>query len=59
MYYENVSFGSQVIPRVFGCFVVANVRLFKLNDRVVPYSAGYGVKRLILCKNIVKSLNAD
>ena len=25
MYCENVSFGSKVIPKVFGCFVVGNV----------------------------------
>ena len=25
MYCENVSFGSKVIPRVFGCFVVGSV----------------------------------
>ena len=54
MYCENVSFGSKVIPRVFGCFVVDSVGFFKLNDRVVPYSAGYSVKRVTLCKNIVK-----
>ena len=25
MYCENVRFGSKVIPRLFGCFVVGNV----------------------------------
>ena len=41
---ENVSFGSRVIPRTFGCFVVGNVWLFNFSDRVVPYSTGSGVK---------------
>ena len=42
--YENVGFGSRVIPRIFRCFVVGNVRLFNLSDRVVLYSGGFGVK---------------
>ena len=29
MYCKNVSFGSKVFPRVFGCFVVGSVWLFK------------------------------
>ena len=56
MYCENVSFGSKVIPRVFGCFIVGGVWLFNLSDRVVTYSAGSGVKRVILCKNIAESV---
>ena len=43
---ENVSFGSRVIPRIFGCFVVGSVCLFNVSDRVVPYSAGSGVKNV-------------
>ena len=35
--YENVSFGSSVIPRILGCFVVGNV-WFNLSDKVVLYS---------------------
>ena len=45
---ENVSFGSRVIPRVFGCFVVGNVWLFNYSDRVVLYSAGSGVKSVVV-----------
>ena len=29
---ENVSFGSGVIPRIFGCYVVGNVWLFNLSN---------------------------
>ena len=54
IYCKNVSLRSKVIPRVFGCFVVGSVSLFNLSDRVVPYSAGSGVKSVILCKNIVE-----
>ena len=54
MYCENVNFGSKVIPRVFGCFVVGSVSLLKLSDRVMPYSAGSGVKSVIPCKYIVE-----
>ena len=39
---ENVSFGSRVIPRILECFVVGNVWLLNLNDRIVSYSAGSG-----------------
>ena len=47
---ENVSFGSRLIPRIFGCFVVGNVWLFNLSDRVALYSPGSGVKSvLFLC----------
>ena len=45
---ENVSFGSRVIPRVLGCFVVGNVWLFNLGDRVVLYSAGSGIKSVVV-----------
>ena len=41
---ENVCFGSRLIPKIFGYFVVGNVWLFNLSDRVVLYSAGSGVK---------------
>ena len=40
VYCENVSFGSKVISKVFGCFGVDSVCLFKLSDKVMPYSAG-------------------
>ena len=45
---ENVSFGSRVIPRIFGCFVVGNVWLLNLSDRVVLYLAGCGVKSVVV-----------
>ena len=49
-YCENVSFGSNVIPRVFECFVVDSVELFNLSDKLVPYLAGSDVKSVKLCK---------
>ena len=45
---KNVSFGSRVIPRIFGCFVVGSVWLFNLRDRVVLYSVGSGVKIVVV-----------
>ena len=47
---ENVGFGSRVIPRIFGCFDVGTVWLFNLlvSDRVVLYSAGSGVKSVVV-----------
>ena len=45
---KNISFGSRVIPRIFGCFVIVNVWLFNLSDRVVPYSAGSGVNSVVV-----------
>ena len=38
IYFENVSLGSKVIPRVFGCFVVESVSLFNLSDRCAVLS---------------------
>ena len=49
---ENVSFELRVIPRIFGCFVVGNVRLFNLSDRVVLYSAGFGVKSVMVVLSV-------
>ena len=37
---DNVSFGSRIISRIFECFVVGNVWLFNLSDRVAPCSGG-------------------
>ena len=34
---ENVSFGSRVIPRILGFFVIGSVWLFNLSDRLAPY----------------------
>ena len=42
---ENVSFESRVIPRIFVCFVVGSVNLSYI---VVPYSAGSGVKSVVV-----------
>ena len=39
---ENVSFESRVIPRVFGVFLW--VTFDCLSEKVMPYSAGSGVK---------------
>ena len=50
---ENINFGSRVIPRIFWCFVVGNVWLFNLSDRVVLYSAGSGVKSVFIRRLLV------
>ena len=52
IYCENSSFGSRVIPKIFGCFIVGSVWLFSLNDRVVPYSAGSGVKSVVVALSV-------
>ena len=49
---ENVSFRLIVIPRVLGCFVVGNVWLFILSDRVVLYSAGSSVKSVVVVLSV-------
>ena len=50
---ENVSFGSRVISKMFGCFIVGNVWLFYLSDRVVLYSAGFGVKSVVVILSVL------
>ena len=45
---ENVSFGSKVTPRILGCLIVGNVLPLMLSDKVVLYSAGSGVKRVVV-----------
>ena len=45
-------FGSRVIPKIFGCFVVGNVWLFNLSDRVVLYSAGSSVKSVVIVLSV-------
>ena len=50
--FENVSFGSRVIPRIFRCFVVGNVWLFNVSDRVVPYSVGSGVTSVVVVLSV-------
>ena len=49
---ENVNFGSRVILRIFGCFVVGYVWLFNLSGRVVLYSTGSGVKIVVVVLHV-------
>ena len=42
----NVSFGSKVRPRTFGCFAMGSEVLFILRSRLLLYSAGSGVNRV-------------
>ena len=41
-----VSFGSKVIPRIFGCVVMGSAVLFVLSSRLLVYFAGPGVNRV-------------
>ena len=45
---ENVSFGSKLVPRSFGCFVISSVWLFNLSYRLVSYSSWSGVKSVMI-----------
>ena len=56
---ENVSFGSGVIPRIFGCFVVGSVCLFNLSDRVMPYSVGSGVKSVVVFLSVHTTITSQ
>ena len=49
---ESISFGSRVIPRILMCFVDCDVWLFNLSDRLVPYSAGSGVKSVMVVLSV-------
>ena len=49
---KNVSFGSRVIPRIFGCFVVGNVCLLNLTHRDMLYSAGSGMKIVVVVLSV-------
>ena len=42
----NVSFGSTVIPRTFGCVAMGSIVLFILMSRLLLYSVGSGVNRV-------------
>ena len=42
----NVSFGSKVRPRTFGCVAMGSAVLFILRSRLLLYSAGSGVNRV-------------
>ena len=48
----NVSFGSKVSPRSFGCIAMGNAVLFILRSRLLVFTAGSGVNRVqvvLLC----------
>ena len=44
----DVSCGSKVRPRTFGCVAMRSALLFILTSRLLLYSAGSGVNRVIL-----------
>ena len=43
-----VSFGSKVRPRTFGCVVMGSALLFIVRSRLLVYSAGSGVNRVLV-----------
>ena len=43
-----VSFGSKVRPRTFGCVAMRSAVVFILRSRLLLYSAGSGVNRVLL-----------
>ena len=45
----NVSFGSKVRPRTFGCVAMGSALLFIVRSRLLVYSAGSGVNRVQVC----------
>ena len=45
---KNVSFGSKLVPRSLGCFVIGSVWLFNLSYRLVSYSTWSGVKIVMI-----------
>ena len=42
----DVSFGSKVRPRSFGCVAMGSALLFIVRSRLLVYSAGSGVNRV-------------
>ena len=42
----DVSFGSKVRPRTFGCVAMGSALLFIVRSRLLVYSAGSGVNRV-------------
>ena len=42
----NVSFGSKINLRTFGCVAMSSALLFIWRFRLLVYSAGYGVNRV-------------
>ena len=47
MWFVYVSFGSNVSPRMVGCFTVGRSVLLMCSDKLVLYSAGSGVKSVV------------
>ena len=43
-----VSFGSKVRPRTFGCVAMGSALLFIVRSRLLVYSAGSGVNRVLV-----------
>ena len=44
-----VSFWSKVRPRTFGCVAMSSGLLFIVKSRLLVYSAGSGVNRVLVC----------
>ena len=42
----NVSFGSEVRPKTFGCVAMRSAMLFNFRSRLLLYSAGSGENRV-------------
>ena len=49
-----VSFGCKVRPRTFGCVVMDSALLFIIRSRLLVYSAGSGVNRVLFCLDLVR-----
>ena len=49
----NVSFGSKVRPRTFGCVAMRCAVLFIFRSRLLLYSAGSGVKCKLFSLDLV------
>ena len=48
MCFENFSFGSRVRPRILGSLTVGRVWFPIVSDRVLLYSAGSGLNRVVV-----------
>ena len=35
IFFENISFGSKMVPRIFKCFVIGSISFFNLSHRLV------------------------
>ena len=50
----DVSFGSKVRPRTFGCVAMGSAVLFIVRSRLLVYSAGSGVNKCkLFCLDLV------